>query len=166
VSCAHARVQRLSRRVHELSGRRALAGYTTRLAMTQRRTDELTRAMSDALRAAFGARARRLQTVERRLEAFELGRRLAKNRTALVAVDAKLQRSVTTRTQRSRGRLGTLAGRLDALSPLKVLGRGYAVCWNEDRTRAIRSSADVRKGDVVHVTLSHGEIDAKVSGTE
>src|SRR5215467_14406121 len=163
VACAHARVQRLSRRVHELSGRRALAGYTTRLAMTQRRADELNRALTDALRAAFTIRVRRLQTMERRLDAFDLGRRLARNRTALVAVDGKLRQSVAARTHRAQAKLGTLAGRLDSLSPLAVLARGYAVCWNEDRTRAIRDAVDVATGDTVHVTLSRGAITAKVS---
>ena len=166
VSSALGRVQRLSRRVHELSGRRALAGYTTRLAMTQRRTDELTRSMSDALRAAFGVRTRRLQTIERRLDAFDLGRRLARNKTTLVGVDAKLRHAITRRAHDSQARLGGLAGRLDTLSPLKVLARGYAVCWNDDRTRAIRDAADVKKGDTVHVELSHGAIAAKVSGIE
>ena len=166
VSCAHARVQRLSRRVHELSGRRALAGYATRLAMTQRRTDELTRGLTDALRSAFVARAKRLQVIDRRLDAFDLGRRLARNRTALVSVDGRLRESATTRTHRAGARLGALAGRLDTLSPLSVLARGYAVCWNEDRTRAIRDAADVAPGDTVHVTLSRGAIAAKVSGIE
>jgi exodeoxyribonuclease VII large subunit len=166
VACAHARVQRLSRHVHELSGRRALASYTTRLAMTQRRTDELTRAMADALRSVFSARARRLQTIERRLDAFDLGRRLARNHTALVGVDARLRRAVTARANRCHARLGALAGRLDTLSPLAVLARGYAVCWNEDQTRAIRDASDVATGDTVHVTLSRGQIAAKVSGIE
>src|SRR6266550_4500119 len=138
VACARARVQRLSRRVHELSGRRALAGYTTRLAMTQRRADELTRAMSDALRAAFVSRARRLQAIGRRLDAFDPARRLARNRTTLVAVDGRLRQRMMARMHESRARLGALAGRLDSLSPLAVLARGYAVCWNEDHTRVIR----------------------------
>jgi exodeoxyribonuclease VII large subunit len=159
-------VQRLSRRVHELSGRRALAGYTTRLAMTQRRTDELTRSMTDALRGVFTLRARRLQTIERRLDAFDLGRRLARNKTTMVGVDATLRRAITRRAHESLARLGGLAARLDTLSPLKVLGRGYAVCWNDERTRAIRSTADVNPGDTVHVELSHGVIAAKVTGVE
>jgi exodeoxyribonuclease VII large subunit len=166
VSCALARVQRLSRRVHELSSRRALAGYSTRLAMTQRHTDELTRSMTDALRAVFSVRARRLQAIERRLDAFDPGRRLARNRTTLVAVDAKLRQGITRRAHDSQARLGALAGRLDSLSPLKVLGRGYAVCWNDDRTHVIRDAADVSMGDTVHVTLSRGSIAAKVSGIE
>jgi exodeoxyribonuclease VII large subunit len=166
VSCARARVQRLSRRVHELSGRRALAGYTTRLAMTQRRADELTRVLTDSLRAAFSIRARRLQVTERRLDAFDLGRRLARNRAALVGVDARLRQTIVARTHRGAARLGGLAGRLDSLSPLAVLARGYAVCWNDDRTRAIRDAADVAAGDTIHVTLSRGSIAAKVSDVE
>ena len=166
VSSAYARVQRLSRRVHELSGRRALASYTTRLAMTQRRTDELTRAMSDALRTVFGARTRQLQAVERRLDAFNLERRLAHTRTRLVTAEVKVRQLMAARTSQKQGRLGTLAGRLDSLSPLKVLGRGYAVCWNDDQTRAIRDAADLSTGDTVHVTLSRGAITAKVSGIE
>jgi exodeoxyribonuclease VII large subunit len=63
-------------------------------------------------------------------------------------------------------KLGQSAGRLETLSPLGVLARGYAVCWNEDRTRAIRDAADVVSGDTVHVTLSRGAITAKVSQTE
>ena len=52
----------------------------------------------------------------------------------------------------------TLAARLDALSPLAVLGRGYAVCWNEARTSIIRSSGQVQPGDRVRVTLAEGEL--------
>ena len=166
VSCAYSRVQRLSRRVHELSGRRALASYTTRLAMTQRRTDELTRSMSDALRASFSTRARRLQTMERRLDAFELGRRLARDRAKLVAVDGRIRDAVRNQAHQRRVRFGKFAERLDTLSPLAVLARGYAVCWNDDKTKALRDVADVSKGDTVHVTLSHGAITAKVTGIE
>ena len=166
VSTAFARVQRLSRRVHELAGRRALAGYTTRLAMTQRRTDELTRSMTDALRSTFSARGRRLHTIDRRLDAFELGRRLARDRAKLAGADAQMRELVRSQTHRLAARLGPIHGRLQSLDPKAVLARGYAICWNEDGTRAIRDAADLSKGDTVHVTLSRGAIAAKVSEIE
>jgi exodeoxyribonuclease VII large subunit len=59
-------------------------------------------------------------------------------------------------------RLGTLAARLDALSPLAVLGRGYAVCWNADRTRIVRDAATVAAGDDVQVTLERGTLHCEV----
>jgi len=166
VATARGRVQRLSRKVHELSGRRAMAGYATRLAMTERRADELTRAMTDAIRLAFSIRDRQLRALVRRLDALNTSRRLARDRTRLVTADGALQRLIAVHTHHARMKLGQSAGRLETLSPLGVLSRGYAVCWNEDRTRAIRDAADVAAGDTVHVTLSRGAITAKVSGTE
>jgi len=54
------------------------------------------------------------------------------------------------------------AARLDTLSPLAVLGRGYAVCWNEDKTAIVRSAAAVNPGDAVRVTLAEGELACRV----
>ena len=59
-------------------------------------------------------------------------------------------------------RTAALGARLDALSPLAVLARGYAVCWDETHTRIIRAANAVGPGDRVHVTLAEGELDCKV----
>ena len=83
-----------------------------------------------------------------------------------MTADGALQRMIAVHSHRARMKLGRAAGRLETLSPLGVLSRGYAVCWNADRTRAIRDAADVSTGDMVHVTLSRGAITAKVSETE
>ena len=42
----------------------------------------------------------------------------------------------------------TAAARLESLSPLAVLGRGYAVCWNADRTAIIREASATKAGDL------------------
>jgi exodeoxyribonuclease VII large subunit len=71
------------------------------------------------------------------------------------------------RTQhRSDARFRALAGRLENLSPLAVLGRGYAVCWNEDKTAIIRSAASVSAGDSVRVTLANGELSCRVADSD
>ena len=66
---------------------------------------------------------------------------------------------------RAQARLLALAGRLDNLSPLAVLARGYAVCWNADRTAIVRTAAAVTPGDRVRVTLHEGELDCEVRGS-
>ena len=59
-----------------------------------------------------------------------------------------------------------LAARLDGLSPLAVLARGYAVCWDDTRTTAIRSARAVAPGDRVIVTLGEGELRCEVHDTD
>lgn len=51
---------------------------------------------------------------------------------------------------------GTQAAKLDAMSPLKVLGRGYAIAQKEGR--ALRSAAEVKPGDDIEVTLAGGSL--------
>jgi len=166
VSAARGRVQRLSRRVHVAASRPAMAGYAARLAMKSRRAAELDRSLEDAVRLAVGSRARRLQTVRRQLDMLNLARQLGSIRTRLVAADGRLAGAVARRQHQADAALRGCASRLESLSPLAVLGRGYAVCWNADRTRALRESGEVAAGDTVRVTLSRGEIEAKVSKTE
>lgn len=55
-----------------------------------------------------------------------------------------------------------LAAKLDALSPLKVLSRGYAIA--EKNGAALRSAAEAAKGDKISVRLSDGGLDCIVEG--
>ena len=56
----------------------------------------------------------------------------------------------------------TLAAKLDALSPLKVLTRGYAMVQNKD-SQVIRSVTQTSVGDAIRITLRDGTVNATVS---
>ena len=62
---------------------------------------------------------------------------------------------------RKRQRFSALTAALDAMSPLKVLGRGYAMAQNE-QGQILKSSRDVAPGDRVSVTLGEGGFSAVV----
>lgn len=64
----------------------------------------------------------------------------------------------------AQSRYGSLVRGLDALSPLKVMGRGYSLLYDEQDKRLIRSIADVQPGDPVRVRLSDGRLDCQVWG--
>ena len=53
---------------------------------------------------------------------------------------------------------------LDALSPLKVLDRGYAMATQKEG-KALRSVNDVKVGDEVKLRLSDGELSARILGS-
>jgi exodeoxyribonuclease VII large subunit len=119
-------------------------------------------------RAALGRVARphqRFDALRRRLEARDLPRLVASLRTRMVSADTRLRGAATRRRETARAVAATLAARLDALSPLAVLGRGYAVCWNDTRTGIIRTASSVASGETVHVTLAEGELACRVTGT-
>ena len=62
-------------------------------------------------------------------------------------------------------RFGALAASLDALSPLKVLGRGYALAQTADGT-VLRSAGQVEPGETVHLRLAEGGLVCQVKEKE
>ncbi|MGZ6971524.1 MAG: exodeoxyribonuclease VII large subunit, partial [Thermoanaerobaculia bacterium] len=58
------------------------------------------------------------------------------------------------------------AGRLEALSPLRVLARGYAVVTREGETAPLTDAARVVAGDGLRVRLARGRVRARVVSTE
>ncbi len=73
----------------------------------------------------------------------------------------RLPEALARLVERAGLRLAATAGRLDAISPLKVLARGYAIA--ESRGKVLTKSSQVKKGDPVRVRLSDGEISCEVT---
>ena len=165
LASARGRVHAKSRALHVLSGRPAFAGLPGRVAMRGRHAAELTHGLARELRASLTVRHRRLQQLRRQLDAFDPGRRLGGVRTRLVTADSRLAAATTRAHNRADARFRACASRLDTLSPLAVLGRGYAVCWAADGARILRRSTDVAPGDSVRVTLAAGQLDCEVRRT-
>ncbi len=68
-----------------------------------------------------------------------------------------LHREILGLTERENGKLTLLSARLDAVSPLKVLARGYSVTLNE-KGEVLKSVADAHWGEEIHTKLNDGEI--------
>ena len=73
------------------------------------------------------------------------------------AMEAKLQEG--------RERLGLAAASLDALSPLGVLQRGYAIAQDASG-KLVRDAASVAQGDAVSVRLAKGKLNTRVESTD
>ena len=133
--------------------------------MRGRHCADVTHALRHAARADLGRKTRRYQALRLNLEQFDLRRRLGAIRGRLIGVDGALRGAVVERRHLAESQLQNCAARLDSLSPLGVLGRGYAVCWNADRTKVIRKASEVSAGERVRVTLSEGELQCNVDST-
>ena len=66
---------------------------------------------------------------------------------------------------RESQRFVSLTAKLDAMSPLKVLSRGYAIAQAEDNT-TLRSTDQIKIGDNIRISFNDGKISATVTGKE
>lgn len=107
---------------------------------------------------------RRLQSLEARLR--ELGRALVPAaRRRLSGLDHRLVAAGVELPRAARLRLARAAGALDALSPLGVLERGYAVA-TDARGRAITEAATTSPGDEIELRLHRGRLRAEITKVE
>jgi len=82
-----------------------------------------------------------------------------------LAADALSRRLIRGMREIMAGRRGSLAqsaGRLNALSPLAVMARGYAVCLLEKSGEVVRDASALAPGDRVNVELHRGSIKCSV----
>ena len=110
----------------------------------------------------------RLEALRQRLETLASKRVMTDQmayvqdkRMELVHVQQRLGDLSAGLLARKRQRFAALAASLDAMSPLKVLGRGYAMAQNSGG-EVLKSWRDVAPGDRVSVTLGEGGFTAKV----
>lgn len=159
-------LQRRRNAMHLLSSRRGLAGWQAAVSMRGRRATELTHRLRRAGTALVARRYQRYRALRLALEARDVRRQLAAIRGRLTAADGRLGAAALRNRERAETRFRVLVGRLENLSPLAVLARGYAVCWNADRTEIIYSARSVKTGDTVRVTLREGELRCDVRGAD
>ena len=140
-----------------------------RLRTHAQRVDELARARGDAAlrRRRRAARASAAPRRASALEAFRWDRQIgAAPRAASTRHDAPARAALArARLEARRGRpRAALAGKLDSLSPLAVLSRGYALVLDA-RTGRLRARAptEVAPGDALRIRLHEGALRRRAS---
>lgn len=108
----------------------------------------------------------RLRTAERRVLAAAgalpagLERHVRRPRERVAALGARLEPAMVRRITRHAATLDRDAARLHALSPLAVLGRGYAMA-TDDEGHVLRRTSDFRPGAPFTLRVSDGSIPAR-----
>ena len=130
--------------------------------------------------AATGAAEHRLQTaityliqrVQRRVGAATHSLSPAQLRSAVLTARTRLESlskardaGVATRLETAKQQLAMAAAALDAMSPLRVLERGYAIA-HDAQGHVVREASVMSIGDALRLRLWKGAVNCRVEGTE
>jgi exodeoxyribonuclease VII large subunit len=127
--------------------------------------DECTAELKTALGRILADRKRHLHLLAGRL-AGQIATPSRVLRRELENTAVQLEAVVKSALARKQRHLEGLAARLDSLSPLRVLGRGYAVAINSRNGKAVLDAADVEIGDDLEVRVNRGRLRSRVLARE
>lgn len=117
------------------------------------------------LRGWVGRKRERLDLLAGRAALRRPLDRVRRERQRVDDLTRRLELALGTQVRGRRALLKHAAARLDALSPLGVLQRGYAIALDA-QARVLRDAAQVAPGDRVQVILRRGRLNAVVAGTD
>ena len=130
-----------------------------------RRVDELTTRLRRGMHAEWRHAAHRVELAAVALRSASPVARVANGRHRLERLDARMRSETRHALAQAQHRLRSTVGRLDSLSPLAVLGRGYSLT-RTPTGEIVRSARQVSVGDDVRVLLHQGTLECRVAATK
>lgn len=165
-----ARVHRAGR-FHLLHARQRYAGLSSesvlnrlRDAVSRRdqRIDELNLRLNAAISRRIRINTQRVTFLTERLRRQNISVRIATAQRRLQSAAEHLLRTSTQTISANQTRLSRATTRLETLSPLAVLNRGYALVYTAEGA-LLRSATDTAPGETIRARLAKGTLTAKVS---
>ena len=171
VARLHARLQRSGRyemlrarqRLSRLSAEVVLRGVRDGLGQREQQLDEFGYRAESAVQRHLRAHGEQLQRLEARLRRQDISLRLGEDQRRWQGLRLRLQATRLLAAGGRRGRVERAESRLHALSPLRVLERGYALVYGANG-RLLRSAEDVTEDEAIVAQLAVGRVRARVTG--
>ena len=124
--------------------------------------NELQNRLLNAIEMSFKQKQERLFYYQNKLEPEIFRSWLQHKQNSLSDPQQRMVHAMTLLVQQRTSQWQNLCGKLDALSPLHILSRGYAFCQNEQTLDIITSIRQLRLGDEVRITLADGNATGKI----
>ena len=165
VSAITLRLARVRARVAAVTDHRVFEAERGRVRHLGQRTDDLARRAEAALVRRLEQARDALRRTRQRSEAFRWDRQLATRRQQVDRLQQRMGDLVSARFDARRAAFLRVAGKLDTLSPLAVLSRGYALVW-DGGDHLLRDPGQVAVGDPLTIRVSGGRLAARVTAKE
>ena len=159
-------LHRVRARVEAVTSHRVFTAERGRVRTYAQRVDELLRRGETAAAHRLVRARDGLLRMRERLETFRLDRQLEARRERVSGAEQRLRALFARRVETRRAALSGLLGKLDTLSPLGVLSRGYALVWDASGQRLLRRASEATLGEEVKIGLHEGALRATVTSRE
>ena len=127
-----------------------------RVALMRERLEAMRRHLGAGARALLAAMSAREHSLEARLRGRSPAARLRATSIDEAHLHRRLQLAMTQRLRRNREHLHEQAARLNTLSPLGTLARGYAIVRKAGMI--VRDVSGIQPGDKIEARVAHGEL--------
>ncbi|HHK8520294.1 exodeoxyribonuclease VII large subunit [Vibrio parahaemolyticus] len=124
--------------------------------------DELDMRLRRAMQCFIDTRQQAVERKHHRLQLNSPVKHLAQQKSRLERIEHKLLDAMDRKLLTMRHQLAIAAEKLDTVSPLATLKRGYSITQTE-QGKVVRSADDVKTGDLLVTRLANGEIHSTVS---
>ena len=151
--------------VQELALSPAFDAVVARLRNAMTATDEAEHRLQTAIVANLQQVQRRLGAAAHSLTPAQLRSAVTAARTRFASLTGTRDTAIAMRLESARQKLGVAAAALDAMSPLRVLERGYAIAHNGEGG-VVREASAMTAGDSLRVRLWKGALDCRVEGID
>ena len=131
------------------------------LRIQQQLITQLSHRLQQSLRHRWQKKAENLTALSMRLYKNPLPLRIQQYEQQLAQLKVRLNSHMNLTLSLQQKQLAHLCGKLDSLSPLKVLARGYSITQNQQNF-TIRSMKDVNVGEQIKTRLPDGDIISQV----
>ena len=142
--------------------RRSLLDPRTMLGHLGQRMDDMNERLTMALRSSVMSLRGRFSHVDGALQSFSPALRIGAARQRIIILAASQERSMLQLLDESRQNFGSNSARLEVLSPLKTLARGYSIATRPGDGRVISDAAKLNTGELLQLKLYRGRIDCRV----
>lgn len=135
-------------------------------AAIENRIKELNLRLANSLKGNLRLKRERLLKIQNSPALRQPYDRIYQERMKLDILNRDLKKAVLVKHERLRAKFNILVGKLDTLSPLAVLSKGYGLLKSNEKRIIIKSIEDVDIGDEIEVSLKDGKVICSVLSKE
>ncbi|MFK5892784.1 MAG: exodeoxyribonuclease VII large subunit [Pseudomonadota bacterium] len=142
--------------------RKQLKHPTSRLDTYKQKLDELAFRQNQAIISIITKNKHYLELQKIKLGQYQPELKIKQNQDKLHNINHRLYQAMTYTLKHKQEKLQTCIQKLDVLSPLSIMSRGYALITNQETNQLVKSKSEVKTDDIVKIRFANNYLFARI----